>query len=96
MVQAYFRSRSSVVIDDDLAAVMIDVPVMIALFDDYRVAIAVIVAVANHLAFANDFAVTMALTDRCADRTDAHAHFFGECRQCGSGQHPESGSASES
>jgi len=84
------------VIDDDLAAVMIDVPIMIALFDDYRVAIAVIVPVANHLAFANDFAVTMALTDRCADRTDAHAHFFGECRQCGSGQHPESGSASES
>ena len=69
-------------IDDDLAAVMIDVPVMIALFDDYRVAIAVIVPVANHLALANDFAVTMALTDCCADRT--HAHFFGECRQRGS------------
>jgi hypothetical protein len=77
-------SRSSVVVDDDLAAVVIDIPVTIASLDNDRVAITVIVPVANHFAFANDFAVTMALTDRHADRTHAYADFFGECRQRGS------------
>jgi hypothetical protein len=72
------------VIDDHLAAVVIDIPVMVAPLDDDRVAIAVIVAVANYLAFANDVAVTMALADGYADRTHAHTDLFCACRQCGS------------
>jgi hypothetical protein len=64
------------VIDDDLAAVVIDVAIMVALLDDDRVAIAVVVAVANDLAFANDIAVTMAFTDGHADRPDAHTDLF--------------------
>jgi hypothetical protein len=82
------RWRRSVVIDDHLAAVAIHIPIPVALPDDDRVTIAAIVAVANHLALANDVAVTMAGTDRHADRTHAHAHahanFFGTCRQRGS------------
>ena len=52
MVEANSRSQSSIVVDDDLAAVVIDIPIVIALFDDNRVAIAVIVPVANHFAVA--------------------------------------------
>jgi hypothetical protein len=70
-------------IDDDLAAIMIHIPVMIALIDDDRVVIAVSVAVANHIAVPNhiDIAVAMALADGHADRADAHANFFCKCRQ---------------
>jgi hypothetical protein len=77
-------SRRSVVIDDDLAAVVIDIPIVIALFDDNRVAIAVIIPVANHFAFANDVAVTMAFADGHADRAHTDANFFCGCRQRGS------------
>jgi hypothetical protein len=74
------------VIDDDLAAVAIEIQIPIAPHYDDRVAIAAIVAVANHLALANDVAVTMAGADRHAGRTHAHAHtnFFGTYRQRGS------------
>ena len=65
-------------IDDDLAAVVIDIPIVIALFDDNRVAIAVIVP------FANDIAVAVAFTDRHADRAHTDANFFCGCRQRGS------------
>jgi hypothetical protein len=68
------------VIDDDLAAVMIDIPIAIASFDDNRVAIAAIVPVAHHFALANDIAITMAFTDRHAGRTHTHAKFFRRCR----------------
>jgi hypothetical protein len=82
--QASCRSPGSVVIDDDLAAVVIDIPIVIALFDDNRVAIAVIVPVANHFAVANDIAVAVAFTDRHADRAHTDANFFCACRQRGS------------
>jgi hypothetical protein len=74
------------VIDDDLAAVVIDIPIMIALFDDDRIAIAVIVAVANHFALANDIAISMALADGHADRSHTNANFIRNCRQRGSEQ----------
>jgi hypothetical protein len=81
-----FRKTKSVVIDDDLAAIVVDIAVMIAPFNDDRIAIAVIVAVTNHFAFANHVAVavTMALTDRHATRTDADADFFGKSGERGS------------
>jgi hypothetical protein len=84
MVEANSRSQRSIVVDDDLAAVAIDIPIVIAPLDDNRVAIAVIVPVANHFAFANDIAVTMTVADRHADRADADADFFRACRQRGS------------
>jgi hypothetical protein len=70
------------VIDDDLAAVVVHVPIMVALFDDDRIVIAMI-AVANHVAVASyiDIAVAMALTDGHADRTHTHANFFRKRRQ---------------
>jgi hypothetical protein len=73
--------RRSVAIDDDLAAIVIDIAVMLASFDDNRVAIAVIIPVTNHFAFANAVAVAMAFTDRHAGRTHADANFFRKCRQ---------------
>jgi hypothetical protein len=74
------------VIDDHFAAVVIDVPIMVALFDDDRITIAVIVAVANHFTLANDVAITMALADGHADRSHTHANFFRKRRQRGSEQ----------
>jgi hypothetical protein len=74
------------VIDDDFAAVVIDVPIMIALFDDDRITIAVIVAVANHFTLADDIAVAMTLADGHADRSHTHANFFRKRRQRGSEQ----------
>jgi hypothetical protein len=82
--QSRLTWAKSVVIDDDLAAVMIDVAIMVALLDDDRVAIAVVVAFANDLAFANDIAVTMAVANGHADRTHAHTDLFCTCRQRGS------------
>jgi hypothetical protein len=74
------------VIDNDLAAVVIDIAIMITLFDDDRVAIPMIVAVANHFTLADDIAITMALADGHADRTHTHANFIRNCRQRGSEQ----------
>jgi len=74
------------VIDNDLAAVVIDIPIMIALFDDDGIAIAVIVAVANHFTLANDVAITMALAHGHADRPHTHADFIRNRRQRGSEQ----------
>jgi hypothetical protein len=70
-------SQNSIVIDDDLAAVVVDIPIMVALLDDDRVVIAAI-AVAHDIAVAHrvDIAVAMALADRHADRADADADFF--------------------
>jgi hypothetical protein len=78
-----------VVIDNDLAAVVIDIPIVIALLDDDGIAVAVIVAVTNHFALANDLAVTMSVADRHADRTHTYADFIRSRRQrysdkCGS------------
>jgi hypothetical protein len=75
------KSASSV-IDDDLAAVVVHIPIMIALLDDDRVMIAVI-AVTNHIAVANyiDVAVAMALADGHADWTHTHADFLRKRRQ---------------
>jgi hypothetical protein len=84
MVEANSRSQRSIAVDDNLAAVAIDIPIVIALLDDNRVSIAVIVAVANHFTLANDITVTMTFADRHADRTHTDADFFGACRQCGS------------
>jgi hypothetical protein len=86
-VRTNHRSRRSVVIDDDLAAVVIDVPIMIALLDDDRVMIAVI-AVANYIAVAHDvdIAVAMTLANGHADRADTNAYFFRKRRQ-GSSDH---------
>jgi hypothetical protein len=81
-------TQTLVVIDDDLAPVVIDIPVAIALFNDNRVAIAVIAPLANHFALADDIAVTMAFADRHTTRTNAHADFFRACRQPG----PDKGS----
>jgi hypothetical protein len=71
-------------IDDDLAAVMVDIPIMIAILDDDRVVIAGGVAVVNHFAFPNH--ITVAMLADChtrTDRADAHTHanFFGKRRQ---------------
>src|SRR5260370_30734526 len=83
-LQARLPARRSVVVDDDLATVVIDVPVVIAPLADNRVAIAVIASLPNYFALANDIAVTMARTDRHADRTHAHPDFFCTCLQRGS------------
>jgi hypothetical protein len=72
------------VVDDDLATVVIDVPVVIAPLDDNRVAIAVIAPLPNYFALANHIAVTMARTDRHAHRAHAHTDLFRACRQRGS------------
>jgi hypothetical protein len=84
MIQANCGSRGLVVVDDDLATVVIDIPVMVALLDDDGVAITVIVAVANDLTFADDVAVTMAFANGHANRPDADADLFCACRQRGS------------
>jgi hypothetical protein len=76
-------SPRSVVIDNDLATVVIDIPIMIAPLDDNRVAIAAIAPFANHLAFANHVAVAMAFTDGHATRTYTNADFIRSCRQRG-------------
>jgi hypothetical protein len=70
------------VVDDDLAAVVIDIAIMIALLDDDRVMVAMI-AVANNIAVAHDvdIAVAMAFTNSHADRPYTHAYFFRTCRQ---------------
>jgi hypothetical protein len=77
-------NQDQLVVDNDLGAVMVDIPIMIAILDDDRVVIAGNVAVVNHFAFPNHIAVAM-LADRHAgtDRTHtyANAHFFGKCRQ---------------
>jgi hypothetical protein len=76
-------TQSLVVIDDDLAPVVIDIPVAIALSNDNRVAIAVIAPLANHFALADDIAIAMAFADRHTNRTNADADFFRACRQPG-------------
>jgi hypothetical protein len=77
-------NQDRLVVDNDLGAVMVDIPIMIAILDDDRVVIAGDVAVMNHFAFPNHIAVAM-LANRHAgtDRTDTHAHanFFSKCRQ---------------
>jgi hypothetical protein len=72
------------VVDDDLAAVVIDIPIVIALLDDDRIVVAAIaVAIANYIALAHDvdIAVAMTFTNGHADRADTHAHFFRTHRQ---------------
>jgi hypothetical protein len=79
-------STGSVVIDDDLAAIMVHIPVVIALVDDDRVVIARS-AVANYVALPNHVDVTIATAfadcHTRTDRADAHTHanFFRKCRQ---------------
>jgi hypothetical protein len=80
-IQADCRWQGSVVVDDDLATVVIDIPVMIAPLDDHGVAIAVIVSVANHFAFAYHVAVTVAFANGHANRPDTDADLFCASRQ---------------
>src|ERR1700742_5391466 len=77
-----YRARRSVVIDNHLAAVMVDVPVAVALLDDDGVVVAVF-GLAYHLTFAHHFAVAMVLTHghTGADRADVHADFVSSHRQ---------------
>jgi hypothetical protein len=84
VIQADCCWQSSVVVDDDLATVVIDIPVVIAPLDDHGVAISVVVSVSNYLPLAYHVAVTVAFANGHADRTDADADFFCACRQCGS------------
>jgi hypothetical protein len=83
-VVASVVNQDQLVVDNDLGAVMVDIPIMIAILDDDRVVIAGGVALVNHFALPNHIVVAM-LADRHAgtDRADTHAHanFFGKCRQ---------------
>ena len=73
---------SVVVIDDDLASVVIEIPITVALPDDDGVPVAVIATLANDLALANDIAVAVAMTDGHTHRAHAHPNFFRAGRQC--------------
>ena len=73
-------------IDDDLASVVIEIPITVALPDDDGVAVAVIATLTNDLALVNDIAVAVALTDGHTHRTHAHADFFRTGRQRGPDQ----------
>jgi hypothetical protein len=77
---------SVVVIDDDLASVVIEIPITVALPDDDGVPVAVIATLANDLALANDIAVAVAMTDGHTHRAHAHPDFFRAGRQCGPDQ----------
>jgi prepilin-type processing-associated H-X9-DG protein len=73
--------RRSIAIDDDLAAVMVDIAVVIALLDDNRVAVAVIVAVANDVTVPIPVTVAVAFADGHAARADTDTNFFRGRRQ---------------
>jgi hypothetical protein len=80
-VAANVASQDQLVVDNDLGAVAVDVPIMIAIMDNDGVVIAGDVTVVNHFAFPNHIAVAM-LADRHAgaDRADGHADFIRKCR----------------
>ena len=61
---------------------MIDIPIMVALFDDNRVAVAAITTLAHDVPVA--IAVAMSFADGYAARTHTDANFFRDCRKGGS------------
>jgi hypothetical protein len=75
MAQVSGRSRRSA-LDDDLAAVMIDIPIVIALLDDNRFAVAAIIALAYDVPIPIAVAITMGFTDGYTARAHADADFF--------------------
>jgi hypothetical protein len=88
MAQVSGRSRRSAV-DDDLAAVVIDIPIVIALLDDNRFVVVAITALAYDVPITIAVAITMGFTDGYAARAHPDADFFcdrwhGGSDKCGS------------
>jgi hypothetical protein len=69
------RSQRSA-FDDDLAAVVIDIAIVIALLDNNGFAVAVITALAYDVPISIAIAVAMSFTDGHATRTHADANLF--------------------
>jgi hypothetical protein len=75
MAQVSGRPRRSA-LDNDLAAVVIDIPIVIALLDDNRFTVAAIAAFAYDVPIPIPIAITMGFTDGYAARAHADADFF--------------------
>jgi hypothetical protein len=68
------------VIDNHGLAVVIHIPVAVALPDHDGVIVIPVVTIADDFTVAIAITITVAGTDRHADRTDAYANFFRTCR----------------
>jgi hypothetical protein len=66
----------AIVIDDRGPALMIEVAIPIALLDHDGIVAIVVVALPDHFTIAVAIVVTMAGTDRHADRTHTDSHIF--------------------
>jgi hypothetical protein len=68
------------VIDNHGLAVVIHIPVVIALLDHDGVVVIPVVTIADNVTVAITITIAVAGTDGHADRTDAYANFLGTCR----------------
>jgi hypothetical protein len=70
------------VIDNHGLVVVIHIPVVVALLDHDGVIVIPVVTIADDFTVAVAIAITITVagTDRHADRTDAYANFFRTCR----------------
>jgi hypothetical protein len=68
------------VIDNHGLVVVIHIPVVVALLDHHGVIVIPVVTIADDFTVAIAITITVAGTDRHADRTDAYANFFRTCR----------------
>jgi hypothetical protein len=69
-------------VDNNRSAIMVNIPVVIALFDDDGLVVVPMITVADDVTVMVPVTISMTLTNRYANRADTNAHLFRSSRHC--------------
>jgi len=69
-------------VDNGRSAIMVNIPVVFALFNDDGFVAVLMITVAGDVAVAVPVSISVTFTDRYANGANTNPHFFGSSRHC--------------